>query len=96
MDNDLVYIYERLKNQYDLELSNDHGQIFLSGESDLGTFRLFPNLGEFIFEVKFPHHSAPKSFLSKIFWEDGTHWHPISRDEALKNVIDFMEERIKL
>jgi hypothetical protein len=89
-NNDLEFIYNQLKDQYDLVLTNafalDTGFNadinVLSGKSLFGTFYLYKATDpEFIFEVNL---------------SDGTytHWYPDSKEEALQDVFDFMDNAI--
>ena len=102
VNNDLEFIYEQLKNKYDLLLTNtfalDNGYTIdvpvLCGESVLGKFELYVDDDfqdgsyEFVFSVTFP---APKK-RSRLFpAEQGTHWHPQTKEQALEDVIAFME-----
>ena len=91
-NNDLEFIYNQLKDQYDLVLTNafalDTGFNadinVLSGKSLFGTFYLYKATDpEFIFEVNL---------------SDGTytHWHPDSKEEALQDVFQSSQrERVQ-
>ena len=88
-NHDLKVIFEQLKDKYDLVLTNtfalnDGYEIdvpVLCGRSLLGTFYLYkedPDWDEFVFSVAHSdgHHD---------------HWHPQSREQALEDVVAFME-----
>ena len=89
-NNDLEFIYEQLKDKYDLVLTNTSAldarfnaySKILTGKSLFGTFYLYKQHDpEFVFEVDL---------------SDGTyaHWHPDSKEEALQDVFDFMDNAI--
>ena len=102
VNNDLEFIYEQLKNKYDLLLTNtfalDNGYTtdvpVLCGESVLGKFELYVDDDfqdgsyEFVFSVTFP---APKKRSWFFSADTGTHWHPQTKEQALMDVIAFME-----
>lgn len=96
---DLDFIYEQLKNKYDLILTNtfalNSGYTIdvkvLCGESAFGKFHLYKeddDCDEFVFTVELASPGKPRWYLSA---EKYTHWHPQSRDQALKDVAAFME-----
>ena len=96
---DLDFIYEQLKNKYDLILTNtfalDSGYTIdvkvLCGESILGKFNLYKEVDdwdEFVFSVEY---ATPRKERWSLIPEKYTHWHPQSRDQALNDVIAFME-----
>ena len=101
-NNDLKFIFEQLKAKYDLLLTNtfalDAGYNIdvpvLCGESKLGKFELYVDddfqdgYGEFVFSVEFP---APKKRSCFFPADTGTHWHPQTKEQALEDVIAFME-----
>ena len=85
--------YERLKNKYDLVLTNtfalengydDFREDFeiLCGESSVGKFQIYHDGAFFIFDVD-------KS--------DGTytHWHPSNIEEIVEDIREFMQGRCK-
>lgn len=93
MRHDLDIIYEQLIDKYDLLLTNtfalDAGYTIdvkvLCGESVIGKFNLYreyDDCGEFVFSVEY----APDLY---------THWHPYSREQALEDVVNFMEGKCK-
>ena len=97
--NDLKVIYEQLKDKYDLVLTTtfalDAGYTIdipvLCGSSALGRFELYKEDGdcdEFVFSVEFATPKKRKWHLSS---EQGTHWHPQSLEEAIADVVAFME-----
>ena len=102
VNNDLEFIYEQLKNKCDLLLTNtfalDNGYTIdvpvLCGESVLGKFELYVDDDfqdgsyEFVFSVTFP---APKKRSWFFSADTGTHWHPQTKEQALMDVIAFME-----
>ena len=92
MENNILEIlYAQLKDKYDLLLTNTFSlnagfkvdfQV-LYGESRIGKFYLFSEYfvdGDygFNFSVDFPNG-------------EGTHWHPRTKEQALEDVIAFME-----
>ena len=96
---DLDFIYEQLKNKYDLILTNtfalDSGYTIdvkvLCGESIFGKFNLYKeddDCDEFVFTVECAAPRKPRWYLAA---EKYTHWHPQSREQALNDVIAFME-----
>ena len=102
--NDLEFIYKQLKDKYDLVLTNtfalDVGFTIdvpvLCGESKLGKFHLYKEHDgayEFVFSVEFATPKKPRWYLPK---EKYTHWHPQSGEQALEDVIAFMEGTLKL
>ncbi len=97
---DLDIIYERLKDRFDLTLTNtfalnDDYTIdvkVLCGTSSLGTFHLyqeFDDWDEFVFSVQFPE--PRRRILDPFILEKGTHWHPQTVEQATKDVIAFMD-----
>ena len=102
VNNDLEFIYEQLKSKYDLLLTNtfalDAGYTIdvpvLCGESVLGKFELYVDDDfqdgsyEFVFSVTFP---APKKRSWFFPADTGTHWHPQTKEQALEDVIAFMD-----
>ena len=88
--NDLEFIYEQLKDKYDLVLTNAfalnagfHADIrVLTGKSLLGIFYLYKD--------------ADPEFILEVDCSDGAraHWHPDSREDALQDVFDFMDNAI--
>ena len=96
---DLDFIYEHLKNKYDLILTNtfalDSGYTIdvkvLCGESIFGKFNLYKEDDEddeFVFSVEY---AIPRKKRWSLTPEKYTHWHPQSREQALNDVIAFME-----
>ena len=96
---DLEFIYNQLKDKYDLVLTNTFAlnagyEIdvpVLCGSSALGRFELYKedaNWEEFVFTVEF---ATPKKHKGHHSSEQGTHWHPQSLEEAMTDVIAFME-----
>ena len=108
-NNDLKIIYEQLKDKYDLLLTNtfalDEAWPFdipvLCGKSVLGSFQLYvdddfqDNYYEYIFCVKY---ATPKKRSWLFPKEDytGTHWHLETKEQALNDVISFMDGTLKL
>ena len=98
--NDLEIIYEQLRDKYSLLLTNtfalDDGYTIdvpvLCGKSVFGRFHLYreeDDWDEFVFSVEYAEPrilpewgSVPQKY---------THWHPQSIEQALKDVIAFME-----
>ena len=92
MENNILEIlYEQLKGKYDLLLTNtfslnagfDVDFHVICGKSKLGKFYLFPDYfvdGDcwFTFSVDLPNGEY-------------THWHPNSVEQAMKDVVAFME-----
>ena len=104
----LEFIYEQLQDKYDLVLTNTFALEcgysidvpVLCGTSVLGNFHLYfdddfqdSRYYQFVFSVKFPHPKKRVWFMPK---EEGTHWHPQSVDEAINDVIAFMEGNLTL
>lgn len=98
-NNDIEIIYEQLKDQYDLLLTNtfalDSGYTIdvpvLCGESVFGKFNLYKeddDWDEFVFSVEYVEPRRPRWYLPA---EKYTHWHPQSREQAQRDVIAFME-----
>ena len=87
---DLKYIYEQLKDKYDLQLANglelDAGfgwdREVLTGENDLGRFYLYDEGCHYILDYDTEEGIA------------GKHWHPEDTEEALRYVVAFMEGTI--
>lgn len=87
---DLKYIYEQLKDKYDLQLANglelDAGFGWdievLTGESCLGRFYLYDEVVHYIL-----NYDTDEGMASK-------HWHPEDTEEALRYVVAFMEGTI--
>ena len=97
--NDLEIIYWQLKDKYDLLLTNtfslDDGYDIdvpvLCGQSVFGKFHLYKeeeDWDEFVFTVELAIPRKPCFYLAK---EKYTHWHPQSREQALNDVVAFME-----
>ena len=97
--NDLEFIYEQLKSKYDLLMTNtfalDAGYTIdvpvLCGKSTLGRFHLYKEdegWDEFVFTVEFATPRKPRWYLPK---EKYTHWHPLTKEQALEDVIAFMD-----
>ena len=98
-NNDLQIIYEQLKDKYDLLLTNtfslDDGYTIdvpvLRGTSVLGRFDLYKedeDCDEFVFTVEYAKPKKPAWCRAA---EKYTHWHPQSREQAMNDVIAFME-----
>ena len=98
-NNDLEFIYEQLKDKYDLLLTTtfalDEGYTIdvpvLCGSSVLGRFELYKeddDCEEFVLTVEF---ATPKKRKWQLSWEQGTHWHPQSLEEAMADINAFME-----
>ena len=101
-NHDLEFIYNQLKDKYDLVLTNtfalnDGYEIdvpVLCGTSVLGSFQLYVDDDwadghyEFVFSVKFATSKKDGCFFPI---RDGTHWHPQTKEQALSDVIAFME-----
>lgn len=96
---DLELIYEQLKDKYDLLLTNtfalDSGYTIdvkvLCGESALGRFDLYKendDWDEYVFTVEL---AKPKKTLWCPSGEKYTHWHPQSLNQALEDIVAFME-----
>lgn len=88
-NNDLEIIHAQLKDEYHLVLTNtfalnDGYEIdvpVLCGESKSGKFHLYKeadDFDEYVFAVDLPNDMY-------------THWHPQTKEQALKDVIAFME-----
>lgn len=99
---DLEIIYEQLRDKYDLTLTNtfalDAGYsidvMVLCGTSKLGTFHLYhecDDWDEFVFSVEF---AEPKQDLTPPF-DKYTHWHPRTIEQALSDVVAFMNATLK-
>jgi hypothetical protein len=104
VNNDLEFIYEQLKDKYDLLLTNtfalDDGYTIdvpvLRGKSVLGRFDLYKedeDCDEFVFTVEY---AKPKKTLWCPTGEKYTHRHPQTKEQALNDVIAFMEGTMKL
>ena len=98
-NSDLEFIYNQLKDKYDLVLTNTFAlnagyEIdvpVLCGSSALGRFELYKedeDWDEFVFTVEF---AAPKKLRWSLAEEKYTHWHPQTKEHALEDVIAFME-----
>ena len=96
---DLDNIYEQLKDKYDLLLTNtfalDSGYTIdvkvLCGKSIFGNFNLYKeddDWDEFVFSVELAIPRKPRWYLAA---QKHTHWHPQSREQALNDVVAFME-----
>ena len=96
---DLDYIYMELENKYDLLLTNTYAldcgytadMKVLCGESTFGKFNLYKeddDWDEFVFSVEY---ATPRMNRYSLTTEMYTHWHPQSREQALNDVIAFME-----
>jgi hypothetical protein len=96
---DLDIIYVQLKDKYALLLTNtfalDDGYSIdvkvLCGKSKLGRFHLYkecPDDNQFVFSVELAN---PKKMTSHSACDKYTHWHPQSAEQAVKDVIAFME-----
>lgn len=103
-NNDLEFIYEQLKDKYDLLLTNtfslNAGYTIdvpvLCGKSVLGRFELYKeddDCDEFVFTVEFAIPKKLRWFLPE---EKYTHCHPQTQEQALEDVIAFMEGTLKL
>ena len=90
---DLGSIHEQLKDKYDLLLTNtfaldDSYTIdvpVLRGVSALGRFDLYKedeDQNEFVFSVEYAQPNAGEKY---------THWHPQTKEQAMRDVIAFME-----
>ena len=98
-NNDIEILFGQLKDRYDLLLTNtfalDSGYTIdvpvLCGESVFGKFNLYKEdeaWDVFVFSVAY---SRPRKSPFCRTVEKYTHWHPQSRDQALSDVIAFME-----
>ena len=97
-NNDVELIWEQLKDQYTLSLTNTFSLNMgfnvdlkvLCGESVLGRFYLYKedDFDELVFTVEFAKPRKPRWYLPA---EKYTHWHPHSREQAQKDVIAFMD-----
>ncbi len=98
-NNDLEFIYKKLKGRYDLLLTStfalDDGCTIdvpvIRGKSALGRFDLYKedeNWDEFVFTVEYAVPKRRHWFSKK---EKYTHWHPQSREQALEDIVAFME-----
>ena len=103
-NNDLEFIYEQLKDKYDLLLTNtfalnDGYEIdvpVLRGKSVLGRFDLYKedeDWDEFVFTVEY---AKPKKTLWCPTGQKYTHWHPQTKEQALNDVTAFMDGTLKL
>lgn len=92
---DLEIIYEQLKDKYDLVLTNtfslDDGYTIdvkvLCGKTSIGRFHLYKEndaWDEFVFSVEYAQVKPGEEY---------THWHPQSRNQAMRDVVAFMEGR---
>lgn len=88
---DLERIYQQLSDRYDLLLTNtfalDAGYtidvMVLCGKSAKGRFHLYKESDDsdmFVFSVEYPEGKGY------------THWHPYGVEQAISDVISFMEE----
>jgi len=104
INNDLEFIYDQLKDKYELLFTttfalNDGYTIdvpVLRGTSLLGRFDLYKEddaWDEFVFTAELAN---PAKTLLHPAGENYTHWHPQSAEEALADVIAFMEGTLKL
>lgn len=86
-NHDLQFIYEQLKDKYDLQLSDD--KTILTGKTALGNFQLTGECDEFMFEIEFA--KGRRTLWSPLFGEKYHHCHPSSIEDAEECVIGFME-----
>lgn len=90
--NDLKLVYEQLKGRYPLTFTNtlavDDGFTtdapIIVGSANGVSFWLYEDGGEFVFSVEVPGQP----------YHD--HWHPQNVEEAVRNVIGFMEDNVHL
>ena len=98
-NNDIEIIYAQLKDKYDLLLTNtfalDSGYTIdtkvLCGKSTFGKFNLYKendDWDEFVFTVEYAVSRKPRFYLPA---EKYAHWHPQSREQALNDVVAFMD-----
>ena len=96
---DLDIIYDQLKGRFDLVLTNtfalDDGYTWdmkvIRGKSILGRFDLYKeddDDNQFVFSVEYTNPRKLNCHLA-----DGkyTHWHPQSVEQAINDVVAFME-----
>lgn len=94
-NHDLEFIYKKLKDKYDLVLTNafaldagfDTDIQLLTGESVLGKFYLYIE-----YFMGGDYHFV---FSVDLLNETYTHWHPQTKEQALEDVIAFMEGTLK-
>ena len=96
---DLDIIYDQLKGRFDLVLTNtfalDDGYTWdmrvIRGESVFGRFDLYKeddDDDQFVFSVKLSNPRKSRWYLPA---EQYTHWHPQSVEQAINDVVAFME-----
>ena len=101
---DLDIIYEQLKDKFDLLLTNtfslDAGYSIdvkvLCGTSVIGTFNLYKeddDWDEFVFTVELA--KPRRSLFPPFSIEKHTHWHPQTIEQAMKDVVAFMNGTLK-
>jgi len=91
---DLQFIYEKLKNTYNLILTNtaalDDGYTIdepvIRGITANGRFDLYKDDDLFVFSVE---------FFDKVGEEKYSHWHPLNVEEAIGDVVEFMQGHCK-
>ena len=97
---DLDIIYDQLKDKYDLLLTNtfalDDGYTWdmkvIRGVSVFGRFDLYKeddDDDQFVFSVDYTNPRKPS--CDHLFDGKYTHWHPQSVEQALNDVVAFME-----
>jgi hypothetical protein len=92
--NDIELIYEKIKDEYDLILTNsldlDDGFSWdvpvITGESGLGKFYLYADRN-----TKNP---KGEQFVFSLAWQE-KHWHPQTIDDAICDIRAFMSGRIE-
>lgn len=99
--NDIEIIYEKLKNKYNLLLTNtsalNEGFTWdvpiICGETPQGRFQLYANEDvpdphgfEFVFYVEY----EKRTWFRKRSIKRHTHWHPQTVEEAIEEVNKFM------
>ena len=96
---DLDIIYNQLKDRYDLLLTNTFAlncgytwdMKVIRGKSVFGTFDLYKeddDDDQFVFSVVYTNPRKPSCYL---FDGKYTHWHPQSVEQAIEDVVAFME-----
>ncbi len=105
--NDIELIYEKVKDKYDLLLTNTFslnegftGDFpVICGETEQGKFRLYaddldsdPHGYAFVFSVRYEKRTLFRKRIVKRY----THWHPQTIEEAIKDIDEFMSGKFSL
>lgn len=99
---DIEYIYRQLNGKYDIKLQNslalNNGYTIdtsvICGCSAIGKFELFSDNPDMNYELVFCYETE-KTVRGKNRKING-HWHPYDYREAIRDVEDFMNGKIKL